>query len=76
MDIVDDMKFSNFLADNFRVSYVGYITIRKPIMKDSDVLRFQIDLCEEVPRALTLGLMYPDDLSLCILHGLEILLII
>lgn len=74
--IVVDMMSSKFLADNSRVAYVGYIRIRNQIRKHNDALRSLIDLCKDAPATMTLGVMHPDDPSLCISYEVEILLII
>lgn len=76
MNVADYMMSSNFLAANFRATYVQYIKIGKIMIKHEYMLFLLRELGRNVPAAKTPGMTYLDDLTLYILSKRHSFLII
>lgn len=75
-DIVEDMKFSNFLVTNSRESYTHYTSVGKRINKHRGVLSSLAKLCKTASEGRTVRITSFDETSLYISSEKDIILTI
>lgn len=76
MAFVEDLKSSNFLATDSRVTYIGYIRLGKMIIEHRSVIPTLARLGKDMLVAKTIGSTDPDDLGLYISFAEDIHFII